>query len=58
MSLGSDLDICQLVFHFTKEKVYQNVDFTNAYYGSVDPQGSRILFVNGMFWNYVRVSDN
>ena len=49
MSLSPYLDICKFVFNFSNENVYQNVDFTNIYYGSVNPQGSRILFVNGKF---------
>ena len=47
MSLEPNLDICREVFKISPKEVYDHVDFTNAYYGSDDPQGSHILFVNG-----------
>lgn len=47
MTLSPNFDICTTVFKFNTEEVYDRVDFTNSYYGSDHPQGSRILFVNG-----------
>ena len=47
MGLKSSLDICQDVFGIPAEEVYRRVDFTNSYYGSDQPKGTRIVFVNG-----------
>ena len=45
--LKHDLDMCSNVFKIPPEDVYQQVAFTNAYYGGDRPKGSRTVFVNG-----------
>ncbi|ELU12877.1 hypothetical protein CAPTEDRAFT_173918 [Capitella teleta] len=47
MGLVPNLDICTEVFGIGGKSTYGRVDFTNAYYGSDQPKGTRIVFVNG-----------
>jgi len=60
ITLQPYLDICQQVFKITSTVVYDQVDFTNVYYGSTNPQGSRVLFVNGLIdpWHSLSVLMN
>ena len=46
MGLEANLDICAQVYGI--DATYASVDFTNAYYGSDQPRGTRIVFVNGV----------
>ena len=52
MTLQSNFDICKQVFKIGGDEVYTRVDFTNDYYGSNKPKGTRILFVNGKLYVY------
>ena len=45
--LDPNFAICRDVFKISKSQVYDQVAFTNAYYGSDSPKGTRIVFVNG-----------
>jgi hypothetical protein len=58
--LRPNLEICHFIFNITSDKVYAQVDFTNAYYGSNTPEGNRILFVNGLIdpWHALSVLHN
>ncbi|KAK2164995.1 hypothetical protein LSH36_56g00011 [Paralvinella palmiformis] len=47
MSLGPNLDICAIVFNISADEVTMRTRFTNDYYGSDKPKGTRIMFVNG-----------
>lgn len=47
MILAPNFKICESVFNLNAKEVSDRIDFTNEYYGSDDPHGSRILFVNG-----------
>lgn len=47
MGLEPNLDICKEVFQVKDHATYGRVDFTNSYYGSNQPRGTRIVFVNG-----------
>ena len=49
MTLEKNLRICSEVFAISSEEVYKRVEFTNAYYGSDQPGGTRIVFVNGTY---------
>src|SRR6218665_432814 len=53
MTLSPNFDICKTVFKFFTKEVYDQVDFTNSYYGSDHPSGSRILFVNGKLCSFI-----
>jgi pimeloyl-ACP methyl ester carboxylesterase len=44
--LSDYLDMCSS-FGITARKVSENIDYTNEYYGALDPAGSRVLFANG-----------
>ena len=57
MTLDKSLRICSEVFAISAEDVYKRIAFTNSYYGSDQPGGTRILFVNGRydFFCYIRV---
>ena len=46
-TLGPNLDLCNIVFGISARQVYDQVAFTNSYYGSDQPKGTRIIFVNG-----------
>jgi len=58
--LKHDLDMCSNVFKIPPEDVYQQVAFTNAYYGGDRPKGSRTVFVNGSIdpWHALSVLKN
>ncbi|KAL5008420.1 hypothetical protein ScPMuIL_014001 [Solemya velum] len=43
----SDLKLCNDLFKLQKMFVADNIEFTNEYYGSDQPKGSRVVFVNG-----------
>jgi len=45
--LASEMDFCSSDFGIPPETVAANVDFSNTYYGADQPQGSRVLYVNG-----------
>jgi hypothetical protein len=47
MGLTPNLDICTEVFGVKGRSIYGRLDFTNSYYGSDKPRGTRIVFVNG-----------
>ena len=47
ITLGPNLELCQLVYGISPDDVYRSVQFSNTYYGSDQPKGSRIVFVNG-----------
>lgn len=43
----SDLQICQKVYKIDIADVFNNVQFSNDYYGGNHTQQSNIVFVNG-----------
>ncbi|XP_033104960.1 thymus-specific serine protease-like [Anneissia japonica] len=47
MGLGLYLDMCRDVFGISPNQVNASVNFTNLYYGSDTPKGTRIIFING-----------
>jgi len=47
ITLGPNLELCQLVYGISPDDVYRSVQFSNTYYGSDQPKSSRIVFVNG-----------
>lgn len=47
MPLSSSLEICQKAFGVSSQTVNERVSFTNGFAGGQNPQGSRVLFVNG-----------
>ncbi|XP_031554719.1 thymus-specific serine protease-like isoform X2 [Actinia tenebrosa] len=60
VNLLSDLDICQEVFGVKPKSVQERVNFTNQYYGSNKPRGSKIIFINGSIdpWHALSVLKN
>ncbi|XP_071962531.1 thymus-specific serine protease-like [Antedon mediterranea] len=60
LGLGLYLDICNDVFGITADEINARVNFTNQYYGSDTPKGTRILFVNGSIdpWHSLSVLKN
>lgn len=60
ITLSPNFAICESIFNLNTKEVYDRINFTNAYYGSDDPQGSRILFVNGLIdpWHALSVLEN
>ncbi|KAI0209228.1 Thymus-specific serine protease [Lamellibrachia satsuma] len=47
ITLEPNLELCQVVYRIAPDEVYRRIKFTNSYYGSDQPKGSRIVFVNG-----------
>lgn len=47
MDLEHSLRICSEVYGLKPDGVKRSVNFTNSYYGSDHPKGTRIVFVNG-----------
>lgn len=47
LGLEMDLSVCKDAFGIMEKTVFQQVNFTNEYYGSDKPKGGRILFING-----------
>ena len=47
MTLDSNLVLCKDIFNIPTSSIQGFVDFTNDYYGSDHPKGTRIVFVNG-----------
>jgi len=47
VDLASQTDYCVQLFGIDSNGVSSKVDFSNLYYGSDQPDGSRIVFVNG-----------
>lgn len=60
MTLSPNFVLCKMLFNLNPDDVYNSIDFTNSYYGSDQPRGSRILFVNGLIdpWHALSVLDN
>ena len=56
-TLQYNLEQCVQAFNITGDTVYRRVNFSNAYWGSDNLQGSRILFPNGQIdpWHYLGV---
>ena len=47
ISLEPNQELCQTIYGITPREVYDRIKFTNSYYGSDEPKGTRIVFVNG-----------
>ncbi|KAJ8042073.1 Thymus-specific serine protease [Holothuria leucospilota] len=47
VNLDVDFAMCKDVYGILPEAVYNQVNFTNQYYGSDHPKNGRILFING-----------
>ena len=47
MDLEHSLRICSEVYGLKPKGVMRSANFTNSYYGSDHPKGTRIVFVNG-----------
>ncbi|CAM9552994.1 unnamed protein product [Choristocarpus tenellus] len=46
-TLEKDLQLCVDAFGITPDEVRAQVEFTNLYYGGINPRGSRVIFPNG-----------
>jgi len=46
-TLDEEMAFCTLSFNMSKQVVAANIAYSNAYYGSDHPQGTRVLYVNG-----------
>ncbi|XP_064612363.1 thymus-specific serine protease-like [Liolophura sinensis] len=60
MDLDSNTVICEEIFEIPAAEVAKRVTFTNEFYGSNRPSGSRIIFVNGSIdpWHALSVLKN
>ena len=47
ITLDDEIALCQSAFSISTDLVYDNVDFSNAFYGSDSPMATRIFFANG-----------
>eukprot|EP00811_Abedinium_folium_P026726 NODE_3969_length_1955_cov_1.819475.p1 GENE.NODE_3969_length_1955_cov_1.819475~~NODE_3969_length_1955_cov_1.819475.p1 ORF type:complete len:510 (+),score=161.19 NODE_3969_length_1955_cov_1.819475:173-1702(+) len=56
-TLAFNLDSCQKIFGISPSQVEANVAKSNAFYGGVRPNSTRVLFINGQVdpWHYPSV---
>eukprot|EP00298_Acanthocystis_sp_HF-20_P008801 c17906_g1_i1.p1 GENE.c17906_g1_i1~~c17906_g1_i1.p1 ORF type:complete len:503 (-),score=237.15 c17906_g1_i1:59-1567(-) len=47
VSVETESQFCSTQFGISLDAVQNNIDFTNAYYGAGNPEGSRVLWPNG-----------
>ena len=59
MTLNSSIAFCETQYGISKTSVAENVAYTDAYYGSNHPSGSRVMWVNGQIdpWGALSVLD-
>uniref|UniRef100_A0A7S2PMK7 Thymus-specific serine protease n=1 Tax=Zooxanthella nutricula TaxID=1333877 RepID=A0A7S2PMK7_9DINO len=46
-TLADEVSLCQKLFGISAETVQANIAYSNAYYGSDEPEGNRVMYVNG-----------
>lgn len=46
-TLDYAMSFCTSLFGISSDKVFENVKYTNLYYGADEPSGSRVLYPNG-----------
>jgi serine protease 16 len=46
-TVKSQITDCVYTFNIPEKEIKANIDASNAYYGGLDPQGSRIMYING-----------
>jgi len=47
VTLQDEISLCQSAFNIPADQVYDNVKFSNSFYGADQPMPSRIFFANG-----------